>query len=86
MKKIIQDIKIRTMAALAVVGTFVLTSCSMDQTPYSEVVPESYVKDAQSVNTLVMGCYNGLHNVMHYECAMSELRSDNARMYGNNST
>lgn len=86
MKKIIQDIKMRTIVVLAVMATLMLTSCSMDQTPYSEVVPESYVKDAQSVNTLVMGCYNGLHNVMQYEWAMTELRSDNARMYGNNST
>ena len=86
MKKIIQDMKMRSMVAIAAVATLALTSCSMDQTPYSEVVPESYVKDAQSVNTLVLGCYNGLQNVMHYEWAMTELRSDNARMYGNNST
>lgn len=86
MKKIIQDMKMRSMVAIAAVATLGLTSCSMDQTPYSEVVPESYVKDAQSVNTLVLGCYNGLQNVMHYEWAMTELRSDNARMYGNNST
>ena len=56
MKKIIQDMKMRSMVAIAAVATLALTSCSMDQTPYSEVVPESYVKDAQSVNTLVLGC------------------------------
>jgi hypothetical protein len=86
MKKMIQDMKMRTFAALIATTTFGLASCSMDQEPYSEVVPETYVKDAQSVNTLVLGCYNGLQNVMHYEWAMTELRSDNARMYGNNST
>ena len=63
-----------------------LTSCDLDKYPYSEVAAGEYVKDAESVNTLVVGCYNGLHDVMYYEWALTELRSDNARMYGNNST
>ena len=67
-------------------SALLLTSCNMDQYPYSEVVPDSYVKDSESVNTLVIGCYNALHDVMYYEWAVTELRSDNARMYGNNST
>lgn len=63
-----------------------LASCDLDKYPYSEVAVDEYVKDAESVNTLVVGCYNGLHDVMYYEWALTELRSDNARMYGNNST
>lgn len=63
-----------------------LTSCDLNQVPYSEVTNEDFVKDDASVNTLLMGCYNGLHSVMEYEWAVTELRSDNARMYGNNST
>ena len=63
-----------------------MTACDMDQYPYSEVAADEYVKDDNSVNTLVMGCYNGLHDVMYYEWAMTELRSDNSRMYGTGST
>lgn len=63
-----------------------LTACDLDQYPYSEVATDEYVKDANSVNSLVMGCYNGLHDAMYYEWAMTELRSDNARMYGTGST
>lgn len=63
-----------------------LMSCNLDKYPYSEVATESYVKDASSVNTLVLGCYNGLRNVMYYEWAVTDLRSDNARMFNNGST
>ncbi len=63
-----------------------LTACDLDQYPYSEVATDEYVKDANSVNSLVLGCYNGLHDAMYYEWAMTELRSDNARMYGTGST
>lgn len=70
----------------SVLSVLVLASCDLDRYPYSEVAANEYVKDARSVNTLVVGCYNGLHDVMYYEWALTELRSDNARMYGNNST
>lgn len=67
-------------AALAMV------SCDLDKYPYSEVAAEGYVKGDASLNNLVVGCYNSLHGVMYYEWALTELRSDNARMYLNNST
>jgi len=78
----------KTVSRCLASGLFVLalSSCDLDQYPYSEVAAGEYVKDAESVNTLVVGCYNGLHDVMYYEWALTELRSDNARMYGNNST
>lgn len=63
-----------------------LVACDLDKYPYSEVASDEYVKDASSVNSLVMGCYNGLHDAMYYEWAMTELRSDNARMYATGST
>ena len=67
-------------ASLAVV------SCDLDQSPYSEVASDEYVKDAKSVNNLLIGVYNGLYDVVYNEWAMTELRSDNARMRVNNST
>ena len=60
--------------------TLLFASCDLDKYPYSEVAADEYVKNASSVNNLVLGCYNSLHDVMYYEWAMTELRSDNGRM------
>ena len=46
---------------------FVFGACNLDQYPYSETAADEYVKDAAAVNDLVIGTYNGLHNVMYYE-------------------
>ena len=62
------------------------SACDLDKYPFSEVTSEEYVKDDATLNTLVVGCYNGLHDVMYYEWAVTELRSDNSRMHLNNST
>lgn len=62
------------------------TACNLDKYPYSEVAADEYVKDASSVNNLVIGCYNSLQNVMYYEWAMTELRSDDSRMYATGSS
>ncbi len=61
-------------------------SCDLKQYPYSETAADDYVKDGSSVNNLVVGAYNGLYDVMYYEWAMTELRSDNARMRVTGST
>ena len=70
--------KINYIGLLLIVMVF--SACDLDQYPYSEVAADKYVKDASSVNNLVLGCYNSLHDVMYYEWAMTELRSDNGRM------
>ncbi len=57
-----------------------VVACNMEQVPYSEVADNDYVKDDASVENLVIGAYNGLHDVLYYEWAVTELRSDNARM------
>ncbi|MBQ9891757.1 MAG: RagB/SusD family nutrient uptake outer membrane protein [Bacteroidales bacterium] len=57
-----------------------LVSCNLEQYPYSEVAAADYVRDAASVNNLVMGAYNGLYDVIIKEWAMTELRTDNVRM------
>ena len=61
-------------------------SCNLDRYPYSEVAADEYVKDGKSVNNLVIGMYNALYGAVYNEWAMTELRSDNARMRVNNST
>lgn len=63
-----------------------LGACNLDQFPYSETAADEYVKDAEAVNNLVVGTYSGLHEVMYYEWAVTELRSDNTRMRGTGST
>ena len=46
--------------------TLLFASCDLDKYPYSEVAADEYVKNASSVNNLVLGCYNSLHDVMYY--------------------
>ena len=78
MKKIF-NIPFSALAAF-VVSLTTLVGCNMDQYPYSEIAAGDYVTDADAVNTLVIGAYNGLYDVIYYEWALTELRSDNARM------
>ncbi len=62
-------------------------ACNLDRyQPYSDIAAGSYVKDEASCNNLVIGAYNALHSSIYYEWTMTELRTDNARMRGNNST
>lgn len=75
----------RTIAIL-ILTSLTPVSCNLDQYPYSELAAENAVRDAQGVNNLILGAYNGLYGVMYYEWALTELRSDNARMRLNNST
>lgn len=67
-------------------AALLLSGCDLDKYPISEVAADDYVKGDASLNTLVIGCYNGLHGAMYYEWAVTELRSDNSRMHLNNST
>lgn len=76
--------KVQYLLALATLLS--LSACNMDQYPYSEIAADEYVTDAASVNNLVLGAYSGLHSVLYYEWAMTELRSDNARMRVTGST
>ncbi|MBQ6882551.1 MAG: RagB/SusD family nutrient uptake outer membrane protein [Alistipes sp.] len=70
----------RISTYLILLLTTFVAGCEMDQYPYSEIAAEDYVKDAEAVNTLVVGAYNGLHGVMYHQWSLTELRSDNARM------
>lgn len=84
MKKIIKN-QYSALAAL-VASLLLMVGCNMDQYPYSEIAAGDYVTDAEAVNTLVIGTYNGLYDVIYHEWALTELRSDNARMRGTGST
>ena len=79
MKRTIISIFLSAVACISV-------SCNMEQFPYSETADGDYVTDDASVENLVIGAYNGLHDVLYYEWAVTELRSDNARMRATGST
>ena len=70
----------------AAVAALVAGGCNLDKYPYSEVAVDDYVKSAAEVNTLVIGVYNGLHDVLYNEWSVTELRTNNARMRVNNSS
>ncbi len=61
-------------------------SCNLDQPFYSDVSEEDYVTSDSDVNTLVIGCYNALQSTIDVEYAVTEVRSDNSRMYTANSS
>lgn len=63
-----------------------LVACNMDGEVYSEPPADGYVKDATGVNSLLMGSYGLMHQVLYNEWAMTELRTDNTRMRSSNST
>lgn len=63
-----------------------LTACDMNPEIYSEPDAGGYAKDAAGVNSMLMGAYGGMHGVLYYEWAMTELRSDNTRMRSAGST
>lgn len=71
---------------LPIVAAAGLVACEMDREVYSEPEVGGYIKDANSVNSVLMGAYGSMHDVLYYEWAMTELRSDNTRMRINNSS
>lgn len=71
----------------AILVAAALCGCNMNQEPYSEVAASGgKVDDIAGLNSLLTGAYNGLHDVMYYEWAVTELRSDNTRSRANAST
>lgn len=64
-----------------------LSGCNfLDREPYSDIAERFFYENEDEVNTGVVGCYNQLQGVMRYEWSVTELRSDNTRAYGVNST
>ncbi len=74
-----------TIYICCIAAAFVFGACNLDQGLYSEYPNDGYAKSAADVDQFVLATYNGLHGVMYYEWAVTELRSDNARMRVNNS-
>lgn len=63
-----------------------LSSCDLNISPDSYIAEEFFFENASQVNTAVVGCYGGMHEPLRYEWALTELRSDNTRMYSSSTT
>ncbi len=72
--------------SIAALFALALASCNLDTPPYSEIPEDDFFKTPEEVNQGVLGCYSRLHGVMYYEWAVTELRTDNTRMYATGST
>jgi len=66
--------------------SLLMTGCSLELQPISEIGEGSYYKNASEINAAVVACYNGLQAPMSEEWVLTELRSDNTRPYNTVST
>ena len=57
------------------------TACDLKLQPISEIGEENFYKNTTEMYGAVVACYNGLQAPMINEWALTELRSDNARLY-----
>jgi len=78
MKKILKYIFI-------IFGFLSITSC-IDENPTSNIGAGDYYKTTEDINQAVIASYNGMQLAIRNEWALTELRSDNTRHYGANST
>lgn len=65
-----------------------LFSCKkfLDNPPFSEISESQFSDKNKMADLLLTGCYNGLQKAQHAEWAVTELRSDNARIYSRSSS
>ncbi|NDV77711.1 RagB/SusD family nutrient uptake outer membrane protein [Dysgonomonas sp. 511] len=78
MKKIIKYIAISILI-------FSVQSC-IDEDPQDQIWTGGFFNNTAEVNQAVLACYNGLQSTISEEWAVTEVRSDNSRHYGMNST
>jgi hypothetical protein len=64
---------------------FSFSGC-LDMNPISEIGESSFYKNQDDVYQAVIACYNGLQKPMNSEWYLTELRTDNSRLYGSGST
>jgi len=57
-------------------------SCSnfLNEVPFSEISESQFEDKSKLADLLLIGCYNGMQGALHNEWALTELRSDNARI------
>jgi len=78
MKKLIKYIAISII-------TLSLPAC-IDENPEDQLGADGFYKNTEQINQAVMACYNGLQSTIKEEWAVTEVRSDNSRVYAANSS
>lgn len=63
-----------------------LTGCDLNLQPISEIGEGTFYKSSTEINSAVVACYNGLQEPMEFEWMLTELRSDNSRLYNTATT
>lgn len=71
--------------ALLISGLFLFTGC-IDENPEDQIGAGDFYKTTEDINKAVVACYNGMQSPIKKEWALTEIRSDNARHYGANSS
>lgn len=75
--------KIKYISLVAVVCSFF--SC-LDMNPISDLGESGFYNNQDDVYQAVVACYNGLQKPIKNEWYLTELRSDNSRLFGSGST
>lgn len=73
---------------IVALAAFALGACSdfLDLKHESNISADNFNKNAEELYASLVGCYNGMQEALYREWAMTELRSDNTRIYARTST
>ncbi len=78
----------KSIKTLAIAASALLFSCSdfLELKPQSNINADLFNSNAEELAVSLAGCYNGMQGALYREWAVSELRSDNARLYSRSSS
>lgn len=71
---------------IPIICLIALTGCDLNLQPISEIGEGTFYKNTSEINSAVIACYNGLQDPMEFEWMLTELRSDNSRLYNTATT
>lgn len=73
---------------IVVFSALALGACSdfLDLKHESNISADDFNKNAEELYASLVGCYNGMQDALYREWAVTELRSDNTRIYARTST
>lgn len=73
---------------LGVLGVCLVMSCSdfLELKHVSNISSDNFNRNEEELYASLIGCYNGMQGALYREWAVTELRSDNARIYARTST
>jgi len=84
------DMKNLIKISLGLFAIIAFSSCEdfLDKEPIDEIGEGDFYSSTEELNMATMACYGGLKNTLQYEWELTEIRSDNARLWltGSSST